>query len=241
MRLAAVLPPAVLAGGPAVFTGKLKDKSFRAQVVETIERGSAPGWENLIKGAGFDGLVISVSKHEDYVGKSVADIAKREKKTPYDVIFDLVAEESLGCIIILFMMDEADITRIMRNAWTMIGSDGIPGFGVKKVHPRMSGTFPRILGRYVREQGVLTLEEAIRKMTSLSAQTFGARGKGLLKEGFDADVVVFDPATVQDLATYEEPNQGPVGIRYVLVNGEIAAQDGKVTGATSGKVLRHSM
>jgi len=239
--LAAVLPPAVLAGGPAVFTGKLKDKSFRAQVVETIERGSAPGWENLIKGAGFDGLVISVSKHEDYVGKSVADIAKREKKTPYDVIFDLVAEESLGCIIILFMMDEADITRIMRNAWTMIGSDGIPGFGVKKVHPRMSGTFPRILGRYVREQGVLTLEEAIRKMTSLSAQTFGARGKGLLKEGFDADVVVFDPATVQDLATYEEPNQGPVGIRYVLVNGEIAAQDGKVTGATSGKVLRHSM
>jgi N-acyl-D-amino-acid deacylase len=239
--LAAVLPPAVLAGGPGVFTAKLKDKSFRAQVVETIERGSAPGWENLIKGAGFDGLVISVSRHEAYVGKSIADVAKTEKKSPYDVIFDLVAEESLGCIIILFMMDEADITRIMRNSWTMIGSDGIPGFGVKKVHPRMSGTFPRILGRYVREQGVLTIEEAIRKMSSLSAQTFGVRGKGLLKEGFDADVVIFDPATILDQATYEEPNQGPVGIRYVLVNGAIAAQDGKVTGATSGKVLRHRM
>lgn len=239
--LAAVLPPAVLAGGPGGFTAKLKDKDFRAQVVETLERGSAPGWENLIKGAGFDGLVISVSRHEDYVGKSIADIAKRENKTPYDVIFDLVAEESLGCIIILFMMDEADITRIMRNSWTMIGSDGIPGFGVKKVHPRMSGTFPRILGRYVREQSVLTIEEAIRKMTSLSAQTFGARGKGLLKEGFDADLVIFDPATIQDQATYEEPNQGPVGIRCVLVNGQIAAQDGKVTGATSGKVLRHRL
>ena len=111
------------------------------------------------------------------MGKSISDIARMENKSPYDVIFDLVVEESLGCIIILFMMDEADIIRIMRNPWTMIGTDGIPGFGVKKVHPRMSGTFPRILGRYVREQGVLTLEEAIRKMTSLSAQTFGVRGQ----------------------------------------------------------------
>ncbi|RPJ19208.1 MAG: aminoacylase [Desulfobacteraceae bacterium] len=238
--LAAVLPPAVLAGGPDVFAVKLKDRSFRAQVVETIERGSEPGWENLIKGASFEGLMVSVSRHEDYVGKSISDIARMENKSPYDVIFDLVVEESLGCIIILFMMDEADIIRIMRNPWTMIGSDGIPGFGVKKVHPRMSGTFPRILGRYVREQGILTIEEAIRKMTSLSAQTFGVQDKGLLKEGFDADLVIFDPATILDQATYEAPNQGPVGIHYVLVNGEIAAENGKVTGATSGKVLRHS-
>ena len=238
--LAAVLPPAVLAGGPDVFTIKLKDKSFRAQVVETIERDSAPGWENLIKGAGFEGLMISVSRHEAYVGKSISDIARMENKSPYDVIFDLVVEESLGCVIILFMMDEADIIRIMRNPWTMIGSDGIPGFGVKKVHPRMRGTFPRILGRYVRDQGILTIEEAIRKMTSFPAQTFGVKGKGILKEGFDADVVIFDPATILDQATYEEPNQGPVGVHYVLVNGEIAAQDGKIAGATSGKVLRHS-
>ena len=238
--LAAVLPPAVLAGGPAVFTTKLKDAGFRAQIVETIESKSAAGWENLIKGAGFEGLVISVSRHENYVGKSISDIARIENKSPYDVIFDLVVEENLGCIIILFMMDEEDIIRIMRNPWTMIGSDGIPGFGVKKVHPRMSGTFPRILGRYVREQRILTIEEAIRKMTSLPAQTFGVQGKGLIKEGFDADVVIFDPATILDQATYEEPNQGPVGIRYVLVNGEIAAENGKVTGATSGKVLRRS-
>jgi N-acyl-D-aspartate/D-glutamate deacylase len=155
------------------------------------------------------------------------------------VIFDVVLEEGRGCMIILFMMDEADIIRIMRNPWTMIGTDGIPGFGVKRVHPRMSGTFPRILGRYVREQGVLTLEEAIRKMTSLPAQTFGVQGKGLLKEGFDADVVIFDPAEILDRATYEDPNQGPVGIRHVLVNGEIVAENGKVTGAASGTVLRH--
>ena len=238
--LAAVLPPTVLAGGPDVFRTKLNDKAFRAQVVETIEKDSEEGWENLIKGAGFEGLVISVSKHENYVGKSISAIAKREDRSPYDVIFDLVVEDERGCIIILFMMDEEDIIRIMRSPWTMIGSDGIPGFGVKKVHPRMTGTFPRVLGRYVREQGILTIEDAIRKMTSLPAQTFGIKDKGLLKEGLDADVVIFDPATILDRATYEEPNQGPVGIRYVLVNGEIAAENGKVTGATSGKVLRHS-
>jgi N-acyl-D-amino-acid deacylase len=205
-----------------------------------MEKGSETGWENLVKGAGFEGLVISVSRHENYVGKSIAEIAKSESRSPYDVIFDLVVEEERGCLINLFMMDEQDIIRIMKNPWTMIGSDGIPGFGVKKVHPRMTGTFPRVLGRYVREQGILPLEEAIRKMTSLPAQTFGIRNKGLLKEGFDADVVIFDPATILDRATYEEPNQGPLGIPYVLVNGEIAAENGKVTGATSGKVLRHS-
>ena len=173
-------------------------------------------------------------------GKSISDIAKMENRSPYDVIFDLVVEEGRGCIIILFLMDEGDIVRIMQNPWTMIGSDGIPGFGVKRVHPRMSGTFPRILGRYVREQGVLTIEEAIRKMTSLPAQTFGVQGKGLLKEGFDADLVIFDPATILDQATYEEPNQKPKGIRYVLVNGQVAVERGTVTGATSGKVLRHN-
>jgi N-acyl-D-amino-acid deacylase len=236
--LAAVLPPAVLAGGPEVSLRKMKDASFRAEVVQMIEKGDQTGWENLIRGAGFDGLMISVSKHEKYVGKTVADIAKMENKNPYDVIFDLVAEESIGVIVILFMMGEEDVVRIMRNPWTMIGSDGIPGFGVNKVHPRMSGTFPRVLGKYVREDGVLTLEDAIRKMTSLSAQTFGVQNKGLLKEGFDADIVVFDPATIIDTATYEEPNQGPKGIHYVLVNGEVAADHGKITGATSGKVLR---
>jgi N-acyl-D-amino-acid deacylase len=122
----------------------------------------------------------------------------------------------------------------------MVGTDGVPGFGVEKVHPRMTGTFPRILGRYVREQAIIPLEEAIRKMTSFPAQTFGVKGKGLLKEGFDADVVVFDPATILDKSTYEDPNQKPEGIDYVLVNGEIAVDHGRLTGATSGKVLRHA-
>lgn len=236
--LAAVLPPKVLAGGPDVFTRKLKDPAFRAEIVRTVEEADEPGWENLIKGGGFDGIMISVSKQGDYVGRTVADIAQSENRNPYDVIFDLVAEEGIGVVAILFMMGEEDVRRIMRHPLTMIGSDGIPGYGVNKVHPRMTGTFPRVLGKYVREEGILALEEAVRKMTSLPAQTFGLKGKGLLKERFDADIVVFDPATIIDRATYIDPNQGPEGIDYVFVNGVTAAEKGRTLGATSGRVLR---
>jgi N-acyl-D-amino-acid deacylase len=137
-------------------------------------------------------------------------------------------------------MDDEDIQRIMRSPFTMIGTDGIPGFGVSKVHPRLTGTFPRVLGKYVRDKGVLSLEEAIRKMTSLPAQTFRVKRKGLLMEGFDADIVIFDPETIIDKSTYEDPQQKPEGISYVLVNGEIAVENGEITGATSGKVLRHN-
>jgi N-acyl-D-aspartate/D-glutamate deacylase len=126
----------------------------------------------------------------------------------------------------------------MRNPWTMIGSDGIPGFGVKRVHPRMSGTFPRILGRYVREQGILTIEEAIRKMTGMPAAHFSLRDRGVIREGCFADIVVFDPATVMDRATFERPHQNAVGVRDVFVNGVGVWRDGRPTGATPGRALR---
>ncbi len=139
---------------------------------------------------------------------------------------------------ILFRMDEQDIVRIMQAPITMIGTDGIPGFGTSKVHPRMTGTFPRVLGRYVRQQGVLPLPEAIRKMTSLPAQTFGLGSKGLLREGYDADIVIFDPDTIIDRSTFEEPSLPPAGIPWVIVNGQVAVEQAKVAGATSGRVLR---
>jgi N-acyl-D-amino-acid deacylase len=127
----------------------------------------------------------------------------------------------------------------MKRPFTMVGTDGIPSFGNSKVHPRMTGTYPKILGRYVRERGTLSLEDAIRKMTSLPAKTFRIKKKGLLVEGWDADVVIFDSKTIIDQSTYEEPEKVPQGIHYVLVNGQIAVEDGKVMGATSGRVLRH--
>jgi len=238
--LAALLPPSILADGPEVFSQKLKDSKIREEAIAEIEKGGEVQWENLIKGAGFDNIIIAMSSnHHDYIGKSIAGIAEIENKSPYDVIFDLVVEEKRGTVAILFMMDDEDIQRIMRSPFTMIGTDGIPGFGVSKVHPRLTGTFPRVLGRYVREEGVLSLEEAIRKMTSLPAQTFRVRQKGLLMEGFDADIVIFNPKTIIEKSTYEDPQRKPEGINYVLVNGEIAVENGEVTGATSGKVLRH--
>jgi N-acyl-D-aspartate/D-glutamate deacylase len=238
--LAAVLPPQALAGGPSVFRHKLRDSAFRAEIMQSIKEGTDPGGNNLLRRSGFDRIMISITRQRDYVGKTVAQIAKMERKNPYEVIFDLVADEDIGVIAILFGMCEEDIRRIMQDPWTMIGSDGIPGFGVDKVHPRMTGTFPRVLGKYVREEAVLSLEEAVRKMTSLPAATFGLKRKGLLQEGYDADLVVFDPRTVIDRSTFDEPNRCPEGIDCVFVNGHPAVEKGRILGATSGRVLRRA-
>ncbi|MBW2619126.1 MAG: D-aminoacylase [Deltaproteobacteria bacterium] len=239
--LAAALPPSIQAGGPEVYAEKLKDPGVRREVAREIEEGGEGRWENLIKNCGFEGIVIASSQnHEDYDGLSLAEIAGREGQDPYEVFFDLVVEEKGRTTIIMWMMDEEDVKRIMASPLTMIGSDGLPGFGKQRFHPRMTGAFPRVLGRYVREQGLMPLEEAIRKMTSLPAQTFGVKNKGLLKEGFDADVVIFDPVTILDKATFDDPTQRPEGISWVLVNGEVAVEDGRVTGAASGRVLRRT-
>jgi N-acyl-D-aspartate/D-glutamate deacylase len=175
--------------------------------------------------------------HPEYIGKSVKEIAGLEGKDPYDVIFDLIVEEKRSAVMIINVMDEDDIRRILKHPVTMIGTDAFPKFGEGRVHPRFLGTYPRILGRYVREYGVLTLEEAIRKMTSLPAQTFGVKGKGFLKEGFDADITIFDPETILDRASFEDPSRPPVGIHYAIVNGAIAVHDGEVTGTDAGRVL----
>jgi N-acyl-D-amino-acid deacylase len=237
--LAAALPPHIQAQGPQTFAEKLKDPAVRQAVIDEIEDGSDVPWENFIKGAGFENIIISVApRHGQYIGKSIAQIAEIENKNPYDVFFNLLIEEGLEVIMLAFMMDEADIIRIMQDPITMIGTDGIPGFGAGKVHPRMIGTFPRILGRYVRQQGVIRLEEAVRKMTSLPAQTFGLYQKGILRPGLDADIVIFDPQTIIDRSTFDNPTQPPAGIHWVIVNGQVAAEHGQITGATSGQVLR---
>ncbi len=237
--LAAALPPHIQAQGPEVFTEKLKEPSVRQSIVNEIEDQSDAPWENFIKGAGFKNIFISVSPHhEEYIGKSIAQIAEMKEVNPYDIFFDLLIDEGLQVVMVLFTMDETDIVRIMKDPITMIGTDGIPGLGDGRIHPRMTGTFPRVLGRYVREQGVMRLEEAVRKMTSLPAQTFGLYRKGILREGLDADIVIFDPQTITDKSTFDNPSLPPVGIGWVIVNGEVAVAHGQIKGATSGQVLR---
>jgi len=239
--LAAVLPPAVTSGGPDVYAERLKQPDFRREIIDIIENDEGGRWENLIIGAGFENIVISFArKNRQYIGKSLARIAAEENRSAYDVLFDLVSAEKMDVGVILFMMDEEDIRRIMQNPYTMIGSDGIPGFGESRIHPRQTGTFPRVLGCYVRQEGVLSLEEAVRKMTSLPAQTFQVKNKGLLKEGFDADIVIFDAETIIDRSTFEAPMLPPAGIRRVMVNGKTAVRDGRILGVLSGRLLRHS-
>ncbi len=237
--LVAALPPHIQAQGVDVYARKLKDPEIRGKIREEIVSGQSGGWQNLIEAAGFENIFLAMSRHHpDFIGKSIAAIAEMTAKDPFDAYFDLIIEEQTEASIVIFGMDDEDIERILKDPGTMIGSDGIPAFGSAKPHPRMTGTFPRVLGRYVREKQVITLEEAIRKMTSLPAQTFGLFKKGVMRPGMDADLVVFDPNTVIDKATFEDPFQSPAGIRWVVVNGEVAVDDGKIAGATSGKVLR---
>lgn len=237
--LPAALPPHIQAEGAEAYAKKLQDPGVRNSIKQEIESEEKSSWENLIKGAGFENIVISAApRHPDFIGRSIAEIAETHSRDPYDIYFDLVVEEKMEAGIIIFMMDDEDIERILKDPGTMIGSDGAPGFGTDKPHPRMTGTFPRVLGRYARDKGVITLEDAVRKMTSLPAQTFRLHEKGVLRPGMDADLVVFDPQAIIDKSTFEDPLQPPEGIGWVIVNGEIAAADGKITGATSGKVMR---
>lgn len=240
--LVAALPPHIQAQGVQVYSQKLKDPAIRRKIREEIESGKEGAGENLIGMAGFENIIVNAApRNAQFIGKSIAAIAEMTAKDPFDVYFDLIIEEQMEATIIVFGMGDEDIERILKDPGTMIGSDGIPALGTAKPHPRMTGTFPRVLGRYAREMGVITLEDAIRKMTSLPAQTFGLYKKGVLRPGMDADLVIFDPDTIIDKSTFEDPLQPPAGIHWVMVNGEVAVEDGKIAGATSGKVLRRGV
>jgi len=237
--LTALLPPELFTEGYPAFSQKLNDTGFRRKLVRELENNDGTCWEDKLKGTGFDNIVIiGSSKFQDENGRSVSEIARRKEKNPYDVIFDIIAEEGNGVSVILFAMAEEDIRRIIEKPYVMIGSDGGPKVGQVFFHPRFTGTFPRIFSKYVRQDKILGLEEAVRKMTSLPARTFGLARKGVIKSGFDADIVIFDPEKITDRSTFENPSQKPEGVEWVIVNGKIASEKGMVTKNRAGKVLR---
>lgn len=183
-------------------------------------------------------LVASVGEKREYEGKTLAEIAEMLGLSPADAVRRVLAEEPQA-VAVFFVMDEADVKRIMSHPLCMIGSDGIPS-PTGKPHPRLYGTFARVLGTYCREERLFPLEEAIRKMTSLPARRFGLGDRGELAEGLAADIAVFDPQTVADIATYAEPRRHPAGISYVIVNGEVAVASGRQTAARAGRLLRRT-
>ena len=239
------IPPKYQEGTPEQVVARLKDPKVRAEIRQAITQG-LPGWEsNEVRSVGgWHGVMVaSVQKPENkpYEGKRLDEIARMMGKDPLDALCDLLIAESGSADAIYFSMNAQDVRLAMQQPWVGIGSDGAavnPGMKfMGRPHPRFYGTFPRLLGFYVREQKVLALPDAIRKMTSLPAQITGLTDRGLLRPGMAADITIFDPKIVADRATFENPLQYPVGIPYVIVNGVVVIDQGQHTGAKPGRVL----
>lgn len=236
--LAAMLPEWVLEGGKEATLMRLYDPDSRSTMMNDMRK------QGLSKDIEWHSVLINGSlKRPKYQGRYVSDLAEDEGKTPYEWIFDALLDAELKISIVLFGMSEENRKQEMKHPAMIFGTDGM-GFAVDGPmskglpHPRSYGTFPRILGRYVREQGVLSFEEAIRKMTGLAAKRLRLKDRGLIKPGYVADLVIFDPETVIDKATYKNPHQYPEGINHVIVNGQFVVRDAKHTGALSGQILR---
>lgn len=244
--LEATIPSWAFEGGAEKLLERLKDPAIRARLKKEIKTGS-PGWWNIVEASGGWKNIVLVNAQNDknakFEGKNLFDIAKELKKEPADAAFDLVSQGNGRVLAIYHMMDEQDIITALKFPWTSIGSDAgaalkpgeVDGLGL--AHPRSYGNHPRLIARYVRELKVLTLPEAIRKMTSWPASRMRLGDRGLIKEGLWADVVIFDFEKIQDRATFEKPLLSPVGINFVIVNGEVVAKDGKHTGAKPGHVI----
>lgn len=244
--LSACLPPWALEGGGEQMLARLRNSDLRQRLKKEISTDSKD-WENIYRGSGGPSgvLIGSVANRElaALQGKRLAEIAQEQGKDPLDTLFDLILADNGQTGAIYFMMSEPDLLAAMKSPFvsfcTDSGARATDGpLSGSKSHPRGWGSYPRILGRYVRDQKVLTLENAVQKMTGMPAKRVGLRDRGLLREGMFADLAIFDPATVIDRATFEMPNQYPAGVSYVIVNGQLAVDEGKRTPALAGRPLR---
>ena len=233
-------------GGGEALRERLRDPEIRDRLRREVEEGS-PGWWNIVEASGgWDNIVLVNAQNPAnarFHGRTLTDIARELGKRPEDAAWDLILEGSGRVMAIYHMMDEGDLELALQQTWVSIGSDAgaaerpgeIDGLGLP--HPRSYGTFPRILARYVRDRGTLTLEDAIRKMTSWPATRMRLGDRGLLREGMWADIVIFDLDRMDDRATFEEPTLFPEGIDLVIVNGVVVMEDGLHTGVRPGHVV----
>ena len=245
------IPTHVFAKGREAAHAALRDPAVRAQLKKELAAGSQPDWSNLVHASGGWKNVVLVNGHsepyERFNGRNFVEIGKSLGMDPADAAWDIwLAALPARASALYFMMDDTDIDLAMRQPWVSIGTDAaaldttLEPQAAAKGHPRSYGTFPRIIAEYVQARGVLTLPDAIRKMTGWPAQRLGLADRGLLRQGMRADIVVFDLASIKDRATFEAPTLAPEGIDEVIVNGVVAFADGKPTGSRSGSVLRHA-
>ena len=243
--LDAAMPPWVQEGGYDAWADRLRDPATRARVIEEM-RTPTTEWENLMLAAGAEGTLFVGFDNPDLrglIGRTLAEVAEERGISPEDAAIDLVIEDGSRVQVVYFLMSEDNVRRKIALPWVSFGSDAqsLATEGVflnTSTHPRAYGNFARLLGRYVRDEGVVPLEEAIRKLTSLPARNLRLRDRGILRPGHYADVVVFDPETIRDHATFEDPHQYSTGVVHVWVNGTQVIADGEHTGALPGRVVR---
>lgn len=234
-----LLPPWVLSDGGEPLARRLRDPEVRRRIRRDLREG-LPGWENRAATVGWERIHVAgvgSDRSQRYVGRSLAELATERGVDGVDALLDLLADEDGEVGSLIFNSCEEDLVTVLQHPRTMIGSDGLDVGD--RPHPRLYGTFPRVLGRYVRERGLLTLETAIHKMTGLTAAVFGLQDRGLVRPGCWADLVLFDPATIVDRADYDQPRRYAAGICDVWVNGRRVSHDGRPTGERPGRSLRH--
>ncbi len=243
--LDAAMPPWVQEGGYEAWAQRLRDPHIRARVIEEMEKDT-DAWENLFFAAGAEGMLLSYFQNpalQQYSGKTLAEVARQRGTTPAQSAIDLVIEDGTRVQTIYFLMSESNIRKQLKYPWLSFGSDaGALDPEVARAHgtthPRAYGNFVRVLGKYVRDEHTLTMADAIRKLTSLPAGNLKIKDRGLLKPGYFADIVIFNPETVADHATYTDSHQLATGINQVLVNGEQVIRNGVHTGALPGRFVK---
>lgn len=238
--LSACLPPWAHDGGAEATMSHLSDPESLRAIKQQIDGGDDGTWENIIFGAGYEGILVADTRSGQHDGKTLTEIAHALAIDPVDALLRVLHDEQLDARMIVFDMDENDLEAALRSRYTSIGSDGLPPGREGRQHPRLYGTFPRVLGRYVRERRVLDLPEAIRRMTSLPAETFGVPERGTLQVGMVADLVCFDPKTIDHPGTYVEPELPPTGIHWVMQTGHVVMRAGEWAGTRRGSRLRPS-
>lgn len=235
--LSALLPPHAHAGGPEALLERLKSSPMRQRLAKEMAEG-LDGWENIASAAGWDGVLVTGIEdgpNKAWEGSSLADIAGRRGVTPQEAVFDLLTQEELKVSMVNFSMSEDDVRAIIRHPRGMLGTDGLL---LGKPHPRAYGSAARILEKYVREEKILSLAEAVARMTGRPAARLGLTDRGLVRPGAFADLVLFDAGRVAEGGDFVDPCRHPRGIKYVFVNGLAAVEQGTETGTLAGKVLR---
>ncbi|YCK42405.1 N-acyl-D-amino-acid deacylase family protein [Actinomadura sp. ATCC 39365] len=229
--LSAMFPPWANDGGTEALLDRLRDPGQRDRMRAAIEAG-VPGWENTVGNGGWDRISVAcATRHPEAEGRTIAELGG----DPVDAAAELLLAEDGEVTIISHSMREDDVQRVLASEFAMIGSDGVPKPG--HPHPRLAGTFPRVLGRYSRDQGLFPVETAVHKMTGMAAERFGLADRGVVRDGAHADLVLLDPATVADGATYADPLLPPIGIRAVVVAGRLAVEDNRLTEDRPGRII----